>query len=379
MSSDKQVPGGPERAAQAATKPVKVPLDQFVLLPERYCHRDPAELKDPKRLEPLAASIAAEGLQTPVEFYRDAQGRPVITKGHRRISAQRRLADTKRPGFPPDMPVEAIEVSGASPQDLVVRSVLDNVNRQSYTQAERIRAAKTLHDEGVSPERAANALGTSPKTFSRVLLIAQHPWMFDLVNTNSVPMSYAPTLLEAAVKEKRLSEVEEDLAAWVVAKKRHIKELAKAKTKISPAQQLVKSYMPKPLVDHWVAQIRRHERLDAAVPKPKGVSIDPDTNKVSLKVPEIDMATTPLPELARLVGELETAKQVMVNYLKARHAVQGPQDVAREAVQRPGGLDYLRSEGLGDLADEVELGLMEEAEQAEGLTDEGSPESNEGA
>jgi ParB-like chromosome segregation protein Spo0J len=381
MAQDKKPPAVPERATQAATKPTRVPLSDFILIPEQFCHRDDRELKDEDRLRSLMDSLAAEGLQTPVEFYRDGNGRPVIVKGHRRISALRRLAQQGKPGFTADMPVEAIEVTGASRQDLVVRSVIDNRNRQDLSQAELIRAAKTLADSGVTPERAASALGVSTKTYARLLLIAGQPWMFDLVNRNAVPISYAPTLLEVATKEKRLAELEEDLKKWVAAKEKEIGEKAKAK-KLSAAKQLVRAYLSKPLVDHWVAQLRKKEKLDAVVPKGHEVGIDPDAHKVSLKVPEIDLMKTPLPKLARLVGEIETAKEVMVQYLKTRHALEaakGPQDVAREALERPGGLDFLRSEGLSDLADEVELGLMEEAEHAEDLPDEGSDAATEGA
>jgi ParB-like chromosome segregation protein Spo0J len=348
------------------TKPVKVRLDQLVLLPERYCHRDPAELNDPARLRSLADRIADEGLQTPVEFYRDGQGRPVITKGHRRISALRLLAKEKRPGFTPDMEVEAVEVSGATEQDLVVRSIVDNVERRDYTPPDLIRAAGAMADNGTPAERAAHALGVSAKTYARLLLVARQPWMFDLVNGNSVPISYAPLLLEVAAREKWLPELQRDLTEWVAAKQQEIKERGRAR-KLSPAQRLVKSYLGKPLVDHWVAQIRRKEKLDAAVPKAQAVLIDADANKVSVRI-NADLVKTPLAELARDIAELETAKAVMLGYVKARHAVEGPkgpQDAAREAAQDPAGLAFLRSEGLTDLADEVELGRREEAERTE--------------
>jgi hypothetical protein len=228
---------------------------------------------------------------------------------------------------------------------------------------ERIRAAKTLHDSGVPLERAASALDISTKSYSRALLVAQHPWMLDLVTRNCVPISYAPILLEVAKKEKQLAELEQDLTAWVAAKEKEIKEKAKTAA-LSASDQLVKSYVPKPLVDHWVAQLRKKEHLDHAVPKAHEVRIDPEKNKVTLKVAGIDLMKTPLAELAELVGEIETVKEVVLQYVKTRHALEcprGPQDAARTAVKQPGGLDFLRSQGLGDLADKIELDLMEEA------------------
>jgi ParB-like chromosome segregation protein Spo0J len=377
MADDKKAPAVPERATPAATKPAKVPLNEFLLLPERYCHRDEQELTDIERLRPLVDSIAAEGLQTPPEFFRDEKGRPVIVKGHRRISALRWLADKGTAGFKPNMPVEAIEVSGATLEDLLVRSIIDNVNRLTLSPTERIRAAKAMKDRGVKPERAAATLGISVKTYSRMLLIAENDWMFDLVNKHSVPISYAPLLLEVATKEGRLAELQTDLTEWVAAKDKEIKEQIAAQKKLSAAKQLVKTYVTKPLVDHWVAQLRKKEKLDAEIPKDTEIAIDPDKNQVSINVNAIDMMKTPLPELAKLVSEIESAKQVMVQYLKTRHAIKGPQDVARAAKTQSGGLEFLRKEGLGDLVDDMELKSMEEAETAEGSAEESEGEATE--
>ena len=63
MAEIKKAQEVPERATQAVTRPMTVPLSEFVLEPERYCHRDPAELTDRDNLEPPSASSASEALR----------------------------------------------------------------------------------------------------------------------------------------------------------------------------------------------------------------------------------------------------------------------------------------------------------------------------
>src|SRR3954463_6268352 len=113
MATDQDAPAAPERATQAETRPATIRLSEFLLKPEVYSHRDPEDLTDRDRLKPLMDSLVTEGLQNPVEFYRDAGGRPVPTKGHRRISAMLQLASENTPGFAPDMAVPAVEVLDA--------------------------------------------------------------------------------------------------------------------------------------------------------------------------------------------------------------------------------------------------------------------------
>src|SRR5437867_3255557 len=96
--SEKKEPEVLVSATAATTKRTKVRLNELQIDLDRYCHRDPQELT-PEKLGPLMASIAVEGLQVPVEYYLDEQGRKVPTKGHRRLSACRILADRNQPGF----------------------------------------------------------------------------------------------------------------------------------------------------------------------------------------------------------------------------------------------------------------------------------------
>src|SRR5207253_1837144 len=119
------------------------------------------------------------------------------TKGNRRISAMRMAASENVPGFTANMPVEAIQVVNATPQDLLCRSVADNVIRKSYTLGERLRAALTLHHGGVETNRGAFALDLSPKQFLRDVKIAGQTWMLAHVENDDIGHTAAVDLLEA--------------------------------------------------------------------------------------------------------------------------------------------------------------------------------------
>jgi hypothetical protein len=74
------------RATTATTERKKVRHDQIKFDLDRYLNRDPEALKS-ENLTPLMESLVLEGLQVPIEFYRDEQGNAVLLKGHRRVSA----------------------------------------------------------------------------------------------------------------------------------------------------------------------------------------------------------------------------------------------------------------------------------------------------
>jgi ParB-like chromosome segregation protein Spo0J len=357
---------------RATTRPVKVRLSQLVLLPELYSHRDKSELDidNPVKIRPLADNIAERGLEVPIEIFVDKDGRVIVIKGNRRVMAHRLNVKEGKAGFTHDMELEAIEILGADDKELAIRSINENVHRLTYTDPDRVRAAMILKQLNVDDSQAAMALGVSAKTYARLLLIGEHPWMLNLVERNCVPISYAPNLLQAAKNQGRMTEVEADVMEWVALKEKAITDLMKTQ-KLSVAKQLVKTYLNKALADHWVAQILKKERLNEIVPMAnQEVVIDPKQRKVSVKVEDVDVMEMPLTELARLLGDLEAAKQYVERAVKIRHslessgAVRGPQDVGQAALAAEG-LAYLRQQGLGDLADQVEMGLIEGPEATE--------------
>jgi hypothetical protein len=329
MAQTKEAPAIPERATQAETRPTTERLSDFQLKPESFYHRDQAELADPDRLKPLMDSLAVEGLQTPVELFRGPDGKPVPTKGHRRISAMRQLAKQNTPGFTPDMLVAALEVLNATPQDLLCRSVSDNTVRQNLTMGERIRAALTLHKGGVEANRAAYALSYSTKQYLRDLRVAQQAWMLEHVEKDRIGHTVAGDLLEAAEKVGLVAGLKAHLDRWVAAREKEVAATGKEKK--------LKSLLTKSLADHWVGLLRQGLFLNDIVEAPEEfqADIDPGANRVTLDA-ELDLMNAPLEHLEKAEIKLARVLTVVAKYRQARGALEGqrgPQDHAREAAE----------------------------------------------
>jgi hypothetical protein len=317
----------PERATHPTMRPATVPLNSLVLKAATYCHRDLEELEDRDRLSALKDSLTVEGQLTAVEFFRDSDGKPVVTRGHRRISALRQLAKENRAGFTHDMPVEAVEVIGASELDLLCRSVSDNAIRQDYTLGERIRAAKRLHDAGVEAGRAARALNLGAKQFGRDLRIAQHEWMLVHVEQDHIGHTAACDLLEAAAAAERVTDLETHLDEWVAAKQQEVGQKKK-----------VKSLLGKDLTDHWGALLEKKEPLDDNVVRRAQfqADIDADANRITVGG-SLNLLNAPLSALEDAEAKLAAMQKVVAKYRTARGAVegaQGPQDLAREEARQ---------------------------------------------
>ena len=73
------------------------------------------------------------------------------------------------------MKIPAIEVSKAPTADLVVRSVMDNCQRKTLDNVDRIRAALALHRSRVEDKRAAVALGVSEQSYRGTCSSASTP------------------------------------------------------------------------------------------------------------------------------------------------------------------------------------------------------------
>jgi hypothetical protein len=380
MAEDSQAPEFLERATKAVIRATTVPLNEFVLKPELYCHRDPEELSDIDRLKPLMDSLIIEGLEHPPEFFRDPDGKPVVDQGHRRISAMRELARQNTPGFSETMPVEAIEVVNATPQDLLCRSVAENINRKTYNLFERIRAAKTLHDGGVEHCRAAHALDYSTKQYNRDLWIAQEEWMFAHVENDDINHTQASELVEAADKAGRMADLKQHLDLWIEERKKEIRQKASREGKSQPTNEKVKGQLTKQLSDHWIAQLKNNLPLDDTLvqaPEVPIAGIDTDANKVVFSETEIDLLKIPVPDLAKAIAELTTTQKVMMSYLVRRYAVEGPAGAQSLARQESEQIDVsaLRSAGLNDLANALSGPQGPESPKGENPTEakEGNP------
>jgi ParB-like chromosome segregation protein Spo0J len=311
MSEKENLSPEPHRSA-AKTQPTTVPLNEFVLKPALYCHRDPAELTDRERLKPLMDSIRTQGRLSPVEFFRGPDGEPIPDQGHRRISCCRFLAQDGVVGFTATMDIPSIEVVGATQQQILIRSVAENVFRQALSMMERIRAAKTLKDNGVALDDIAAALGIGPKQSGKDIRIASVPWMLSHIEKEDIGHTVAADLLEAASARDvdREADLQKHFADWVMAQR-----------KVVGKDKKLKGMLTKALTDRWIALLKEKKPLDDKVERRDALQaeIDAEANVVTV-AGTLNLMNVPLEELERAKASLAAAEKVVDTYLQTRAA-----------------------------------------------------------
>lgn len=343
------------RESTATTDRTKIRLDHIKF--GNFCHRDPVEL-EPSSLTKLKESVILEGLQVPIEFYRDDQGNVILLKGHRRVTVCRILAGENEAGFTLDMEIDAIEVIKGTPEDRLIRSISDNEVRATLDRMGRIRVAKKLHDAGVSSKRAARAMGLSVKQYERDLLIAKYPWMFQHVIDGSIAPTQAFDLLNAAEKAKRVNELKEDLDAWIAGKKQKIREkerMLKASSlkDLSPAEKLVKKFLVNHLVDHWIELLGKAQRFDEDAHWNYSASLDAESKKLSIPSVTLDLKKDSYEKLAKVGSKLSLMAKLLQPFITSRRDEERGEG-AQQAPEAIYDLDYLRNLGVDDLADNLE-------------------------
>lgn len=202
---------------------------------QQFFLRDKGTLAEAS-LKGLMDAIQHEGLQDPIEVA-ILEGRVVLVKGFLRVEACVLMGRKQVPGFGDDMELDAIEVQETDPNELLIRSVLDNSHRRSLDQVERIEAARRLFLAGINEARAAEALGVSTQSYKRDLAIAECPWMFRHDVNSEISPTPASTLLRAIAEAEKEhpgtgARFRAELADWIEEKKALIDRrdrIAKAK------------------------------------------------------------------------------------------------------------------------------------------------------
>lgn len=321
-----------ERAMAATSRRCTVPLNEFSMLPERYCHRPEEELS-PEKLELFLDSLVLEGgVRVPVVFFTDAQKNKVLISGHRRIQGCKILVERNEPHFTAEMSIEAIEMLGASPLDLLVHSVSDNENRQNLSPVSRLQTVKKLHDAGVEVKRAARALGVSDSTYSRDLKLVKQAWLYQHVQDHCITTNHATKLLNEAEKVNRVKELREDLDAWIAEKKKENKEKerrlkAEGSKEQKPAE--VKNQI-KELVEHWVSLIKEKRPFDGEAEWDFVASISEDgklqIGSLNLKLSEAkaENVMKVLAKMSQLTKRLTPIAQERLQIERQREQVKTP-------------------------------------------------------
>ena len=366
MATDKKETKAPEileRATQATMQRTRVHLNDLVMDTDRFCHRKAATLNE-EGLKDLMDSLVLEGLQVPVEYFSDTRGRKVLVKGHRRVTACKLLAGRNTPGFKEDMDVEAIEVQGATPEDLLIRSVADNEIRLNLDRVSRIQVARKLADAGVQNERAARAMGISVKSYERDLLIARHGWMLQHVEDDDVPPTAAHELLSRAQEAGRLKELKEDLEIWVADKRKLIREKERMKKhkenkELRPSEKMIKRYLTKTLLVHWLELLKAKKRFDEDAKWQFAAGIERESGQLHVSAVKLDVNKAPAESLAKVASKFSQMAKELRPYIRRRYEQErvegGP--VGAEVLYD---LDYLRELGLEDMAEQIEEQLEQD-------------------
>jgi ParB-like chromosome segregation protein Spo0J len=389
VAEERKVPDGPERGLPPAIKTRAFTL-QLNELPDlsdeatpldEYCHRDRGKLSEADLAE-VIDSLRQEKQLDPVQVAKDERGGWVLLTGHRRVAALYFLAKKKVAGFGPSMAVAALEVTGTTPQDRLVRSVADNEVRERLDQKERLLVVQKFDRAGVAKKRAASALAISEKSYERDLRVARQPRMLDHVLKDHLAPGDASTLIQAAEKNHRAKELYDHIDHWVERTRQDIQkldELQKAEIGkgLKPAELLVKNHLSAQVFEGWLESLERGTPFTDSAEFNFEATLDRKSGKLRVERLNIDTTEASVLDLAKLGAKLtQLGKRVLAEAQRKQQLEQlrqlpGPQ-AALENDPSPYDTSALLEFGLesavgklqNDAGPEVELAAEEVAPEA---------------
>jgi hypothetical protein len=140
---------------------------------------------------------------------------------------------------------------------------------------------------------------------------------------------------------------------------------------------MVKRYMPNHLVAHWLELLGRKRRFDEDAQWNFAAGIEEDTDRLRISPVSLDLAKAPVIHLAVVASKLSHLAKELRPYLKKRHEEER-RARGDGAADSPYDLDYLREDGLDDLAEDLQ-GRLRAPEEADGEDDPGRGEPQERA
>lgn len=342
--------------------PAKAPEDG-------YSHRS-KEKFSPQALHDVIESLRAEKQLEPIQVVKTAKGWIVIA-GHRRLAAFHYLANLgKTPGFSPNTEVHALELIGASKEDLLVRSVADNENRLGFDHKERLLAGRTLHDANVGATRGAAALGVSEKTFERLIKVVKCPRIFEHVVADHLPPTAAAALVAAAEKNGRLEQMCAHVDKWVEQAKEDLEEkdrLARNKSGkgLKPNQLRVARQLNADLVNAWVYALIKGERLTNKPAPGFDISFNDKTESATVKF-KVNCGKDAVPHLIRVAAQASLICKLVMKVAKERHEKES-QDTSPATASDQDFLDreLIKSAGLEDVVAELDESWDQEHDKAD--------------
>jgi transposase-like protein len=248
-----------------------------------YRHRTPEELaweyqgkgadNGQGDMQSLVESLVSEGQLTPVEFYRDKEGKAILIRGYRTVEAHHQIIARRLDpvNFHDDMELPAVELEGGQEVDYLIRAVASNEVRCHLSDEAKYQVAALLLERKVAATRAARALGISTTVFGRYIRRYNNQWILQHVKDDHLTLSDADILLEEAGKTNTYEQLQESFEQVVVQVKSHITRIqarAKAKKeKLKDTAGLVKTYL---------APARVKKQLREALPQGKAISLNLD-------------------------------------------------------------------------------------------------------
>jgi ParB family chromosome partitioning protein len=136
----------------------------------------------------FVASIAQNGVLTPILARRDAQGNVIVRAGQRRTLAAREAGLATIPAYI----VEADETT----VDRIVQQMVENDHREAVTDADRVAAFQQLAFEGLTPAVIAKRTGTKAATVKAGIAVAENSTAGSAIVSHSLTLDQAAALIE---------------------------------------------------------------------------------------------------------------------------------------------------------------------------------------
>ena len=156
------------------------------------------------------------------------------------------------------MEIPAVELTGGSEVDYLLRAVTSNEVRRHLTEEAKYTVATLLLDRNVTQNRAARAMGISTTLYRRYVRRHTNQWIQSYVNEGYIGLSDTDDLLEAAESKDASEELKRVLIATFAEIERYIAYIQKqakvTREKLSDKSILPKTYVTKAKVKKTILE-----------------------------------------------------------------------------------------------------------------------------